>query len=131
MEFLATEYLASVNQRKLLQSYKGRDHDYFVSEIIEQIARKESHGLRGQPPFRAAVERWVLGDARARGETHQWMYDFYNLSDVLERAGFVDIRRCAWGQSMIPGWEAMGLERDVEGREYKTDSLYVECRKAG
>ena len=71
----------------------------------------------------------MLGDARERGETHQWMYDYYNLSELLKDAGFRDITRKNWNESAISNWRGMGLEVAQTGEEYKPTSLYVECIK--
>jgi hypothetical protein len=49
--------------------------------------------------------------------------------NVLSEAGFVDIQVRSWNDSAIKDWVAMGLEVDESGREYKPESLYVECRK--
>ena len=106
-----------------------RQHDSFVHEILEQSVRKEAFGSSLRPPLQRTLENWLLGDARRRGETHQWMYDRFNLTDVLQKAGFAGIRVCAWNESAIVGWTTMGLEVDASGNEYMSNSLYVECRK--
>jgi hypothetical protein len=70
------------------------------------------------------------GFFRQSGEIHQWMYDRYSLSRLLERAGFSGIRRCRAGESDIEGFAGHALEV-VGGRERKPDSLYMEASKAG
>ena len=77
----------------------------------------------------AWCERLLLGDARARGETHQWMWDRVNIRAALLDAGFSNVNVCSWETSDIAGWRHMGLERTDNGDEYKPRSLYVECKK--
>jgi len=71
----------------------------------------------------------LLGDARARGETHQWMWDRVNIRAALAGVGFSDIVVRSWEESAIPDWKNTGLERASDNTEYKPESLYVECRK--
>lgn len=104
------------------------DHDVYVAAILEQSVRREAHGTSLQSRPRRIVENLIMGDARKRGETHQWMYDFKNLSALLERTGFSDVRRVAYDVSEIPGWDEYGLDRDETGGEYKPESLYVEAK---
>jgi SAM-dependent methyltransferase len=103
------------------------DHDAYVAPILEQSVRRESHGTSLQARPRRIVENLILGDARKRGETHQWMYDFKNLSALLVRNGFRDPRRMSFDESAIPGWNEYGLDRDEAGGEYKPESLYIEA----
>jgi SAM-dependent methyltransferase len=104
-------------------------HDARVAELLEQSVRKEAAGTNTQSGWRRRAEKAILGDARARGETHQWMYDRFNLRRIVEQAGFRDFRIKSWNVSDIPDWEKIGLELLAQGPEYKVDSLYVECRK--
>jgi SAM-dependent methyltransferase len=105
-----------------------RHHDELVAALLEQAVRRESVATRGRKGLAAALERVVVGDARRRGETHQWMYDWANLTALLEAAGFDSIRRLAHDSSGIPDWGSYGLDRDEAGGEYKPGSLYVEAR---
>lgn len=104
-------------------------HDLAVASILEQSVRRASQAARGQRGLRVWLENLVLGDARARGETHMWMWDRLNLRAVLMDAGFVDIKVCGWNQGDIEGWQQAGLEVAADGSEYKPESLYLECRK--
>jgi SAM-dependent methyltransferase len=102
-------------------------HDQYVAAILEQSVRREARGTSLQSGPRRFVENLIMGDARNRGETHQWMYDFKNLSELLGRTGYSDIRRCTFDESSIPDWDSYGLDRDESGGEYKPESLYVEA----
>jgi SAM-dependent methyltransferase len=106
-------------------------HDDAIAPILEQCVRREGYGTRHQKPLRRWLENRILGDARKRGETHQWMYDRVNLAALLIRTGFRDPVVQTHTRSLIPDWDAYGLERNRQGGEYKPDSLYMEARKIG
>jgi SAM-dependent methyltransferase len=103
------------------------DHDRYVAEILEQSVRRDAYAMRGQSPPRRVLERILVGDARRRGETHQWMYDEANLGQLLRTCGFREIRRVSFEESSIPEWSGYGLDTDEAGNEYKPGSLYVEA----
>ncbi|ORV91733.1 hypothetical protein AWC12_03455 [Mycolicibacterium iranicum] len=117
--------------RSYLKSLEGggssRDHDDYVAAVLEQSVRREAFGTSNQRGPRRLLENLFLGDARKRGETHQWMYDHKNLADLLARAGFVDIRRWSFGESGIAHWADYRLELDDVGGEYKPNTLYMEA----
>lgn len=98
-------------------------HDEIIAGILEQSVRKEASGTAQQTPVRRWLENRILGDARRRGETHQWMYDRVNLAVLLEQAGFRDVTLQPFNQSGIPGWKTYGL--DLE--EHRMESLYMEA----
>jgi hypothetical protein len=106
-------------------------HDTKVAAMLEQCVRKEAEGSSRQAPFRRALENMMLGDARKRGHTHQWMWDRFNLGAVLTQAGFGDISVESHQSSRLPKWASYGLEVDDTGAEYKAGSLYVEAAKLG
>ena len=103
------------------------DHDRFVGEILEQSVRRDAYAMRGQTGLRRFLELVLVGDARRRGETHQWMYDEANLSQLLQTCGFSEIRRVDYDESSVPGWSEYGLDLDEQGGEYKPGSLYLEA----
>jgi len=104
-------------------------HDAYVSAILEQSVRKESFGTSQQPPFKRFIENFVLGNARKRGETHQWMYDRYNLNALLFSVGLKKLWIQQYNTSQIPNWNEYGLDLDERGNEYKPGSLYIEAEK--
>jgi len=104
-------------------------HENLIAAVIEQSVRREAHGTSRQVPWRRFVENAVLGDARRRGETHQWMYDRFSLSALLSELGYRDPQVMRFNDSHIPGWPEYRLEVDEHGSEYKPGSLYVEARK--
>jgi predicted SAM-dependent methyltransferase len=105
------------------------EHEDHIAEIIEQMVRKEAFGTSRQPPLRRAVENLLLGDARRRGETHQWMYDRFSLTSLLLGLGFREPMVQAYDTSRIPDWNRYGLDLDEEGKPHKKRSLYLEVRR--
>jgi hypothetical protein len=89
----------------------------------------EAYGSSHQKPFLRMMEKVLLGDARRRGETHQWLYDKVNLSILLIRLGYKDPRISRYDESQIPNWRRFGLEENDLGDEYKPGSLYIEAQK--
>jgi SAM-dependent methyltransferase len=103
------------------------EHERYVAAIIEQMVRREASETSQQGPLRRKLENLALGDARKRGETHQWMYDRVTLPLVLERARFRDVTVVDETKSAIVGWDSVDLDRGPDGGEYKPCSLYVEA----
>jgi len=128
LEVLVRRYLRSVGECDRGEA-DGARHEATIAAFLEQCVRREAAGARRLPPVRRWIENALIGDARRRGETHQWMYDRHNLPAVLRDAGFDDVRVRAWNESAIPGWPEFGLETDERGGEFQPDSLYVECRR--
>jgi SAM-dependent methyltransferase len=118
----ARDYLESLEQER-------PNHDDMLIPLLAQSVQREAHGTSLQSPLRRRVENLVLGDARRRGQTHQWAYDRVNLHQILEANGFVDFEVVEPNQSKIPGWVETGLEVDPDGTIYKPGSLWVEARK--
>jgi SAM-dependent methyltransferase len=128
LETYIAEYNKSLASDDLTRDASVR-HDARVANILEQSVRKASSATWGRRKgLRLWLENRLIGDARARGETHQWMWDRLNARAVLMDAGFVDITLRSWNESGIEGWD-QGLELGSDGREYKAGSLYMECRK--
>ena len=72
LEVKCRDYLVHIDhcEGNLLEA--GR-HDAYISAIIEQCVRRESVGVSRQSALRRRLENVLRGDARRRGETHQWM----------------------------------------------------------
>jgi predicted SAM-dependent methyltransferase len=108
---------------------EGDNHDATVEPFLEQSVRRHAFGTSQQTPARRRIENLLLGDARRRGETHQWMYDSLNLTQMLIANGFTDIRRVDEKTSAIPGWSEIGLDVLPDGSPYKPGSLWMEATK--
>lgn len=105
------------------------EHDGYVAAIIEQSVRREASGTSKQGPVRRYFENLFLGDARRRGETHQWMYDRFNLANLLSELGYREPTQRDNRTSGIPDWSKYGLDTNERGEEYKPGSLYLEAVK--
>ncbi len=105
-------------------------HDIFFEPLLLMSVRREAHGTSQQKPSRRFVENLLLGDARKRGENHQWMYDRFNLAALLKKNGFSKVSVQSFDSSLIQGWNELGLDKAQNGSEYKPESLYVEGIKA-
>ena len=126
--FLCKSYIDSYEKYDLKNEISEK-HDDFVSAILEQSVRKEAYGSSQQNIFLRKIENIILGDARKRGETHQWMYDKLNLTNILKEIGFKNIKVKTYCTSDIDNWNNYGLDLDKEDREYKPGSLYIEAQK--
>jgi SAM-dependent methyltransferase len=104
-------------------------HDAYIARLIEQSVRKEATGTCMQKPCRRFIENIVLGDARQRGETHQWMYDRISLCALLTSLGYKNPQLRRYDTSAIPDWNLYGLDLNDSGGEYKPESLYMEANK--
>ena len=106
------------------------EHDSLLEPLLLMSVRREAHGTSQQRPFRRFVENRLLGDARKRGETHQWMYDRFNLAALLQSCGFTDPCVRSFDRSALDDWQLLGLDKDEAGNEYKPESLYMEATKS-
>lgn len=128
IEHACREYMTHISESEINPECV-KDHDAYVAALIEQSVRREASGTSQQRPLRRYLENLFLGDARRRGETHQWMYDRFNLTYLLSELGFKDPTRKDNQTSGIAGWSRFGLDTDDNGAEYKPGSLYMEAMK--
>ena len=128
LERICKSYVAHVSLCDSDETERGR-HDEYVARVLEQSVRREAHGTSQQAPFRRFVENLMLGDARRRGETHQWMYDRINLTERLIAAGYSETHWQDQDRSLIPDWAGIGLDVNANGDEFNPGSLYVEAVK--
>lgn len=70
-----------------------------------------------------------IGRFRLSGEVHQWMYDRYSLSVLLEKCGMTDIIQRSATESYLQDWVKWNLDTETDGTIYKPDSLYMEGKK--
>ncbi len=96
-------------------------------------------GHRVTSRIRESVLKRLLGEEyralqtgrfRQGGEIHQWMYDRYSLSILLERSGFEKILEKTARESDIPEWASFHLDVTPDGIIYKPDSLFMEATKS-
>ena len=127
-ELACRAYLTSL-ERSLADHAAANGHEDSIALLVEQSVRREAAGTSLQSPARRCLENLVLGDARQRGETHQWAYDRVNLGELLRRTGHRDCTVHAFDTSSIPGWIGYGLDSDAHGGPHQPGSLYVEALK--
>ncbi len=108
---------------------EAQSHEQYIAAIIEQSVRREAFSTRNLPPIQKRLLTLLFGDARRRGETHQWMYDRISIVTLLTRLGFRDPQICSFNTSAIPDWNSYGLDCNPDGTPAKKNSLYVEVRK--
>jgi predicted SAM-dependent methyltransferase len=70
-----------------------------------------------------------IGRFRQSGEAHQWMYDHYSLTLLLEQCGLENIVKRTAVDSYIPDWVSFNLDIELDGTVYKPDSLFMEAIK--
>jgi SAM-dependent methyltransferase len=128
LETVVRAYLSHLSLSERDPQEAGR-HDAYVAAVIEQCVRREAFGSARQKPIQRRMENILLGDARRRGQTHQWLYDKVNLSGRLTGLGFREVRICRYDDSRVPDWARYGLDVNENGGEYKPGSLYVEAIK--
>lgn len=128
LENLCRKYLSHISACEHNIDETDR-HEKYVESIIEQSVRKEAYGTSQQHPFRRLVENLILGDARRRGETHQWMYDRISLKTKMLKSGYSDVYEQKFNTSRISNWAKYALDVDANGNQYKRDSLYMEAIK--
>jgi SAM-dependent methyltransferase len=126
LELICRRYLDHL-ERSAQNTDEWSRHDEFVAALLEQSVRREAFGTSQQGPVRRSIESALIGDARRRGETHQWMYDWMSLSALLSRTGFERVERHRFETSGIPRWMEYGLDVNERSEEYKPGSLYVEA----
>jgi hypothetical protein len=108
---------------------RAEHHDEVIAGFLEQSVRRHAAATAHHRPWRRRLEETLLGDARRRGETHQWMYDRVNLGWALKKAGFHGARTLRYDESGIPAWAQFQLDSDAAGGPRMPGSLYMECIK--
>jgi hypothetical protein len=78
---------------------------------------------------KADLEAIQVGRYRQTGALHKWMYDSQSLGNLLQKAGFAEVKKVGPKESRIPGWAGFNLDSDADGCVYKADSMYVEAIK--
>ncbi|MFB2771541.1 methyltransferase domain-containing protein [Pelatocladus sp. BLCC-F211] len=103
---------------------------YFLKQIYRFLRCRE---YRRESLFKILLgheyNALQIGRFRQGGEVHQWMYDRYSLSILLEKCGFQNIIQRTAIESYIPGWVDFNLDTEADGTVYKPDSIFVEAIK--
>lgn len=127
-ELLCRDYVRHID-RSLAEPLEAAAHEEFIGAALEQSVRRQAAGASGRKGLAGWVENMVLGDARRRGETHQWMYDRISLPHILKSSGYAEVSIQTFTSSRIPGWNEIALDRNSQDGEYTPGSLYIEAEK--
>lgn len=127
---------------------ESRNNDAFLLErngqetrlLIENIRKNnltKTHNLSVFSKIKNSIKKIVfkdnikaleIGKFRLGGEIHQWMYDRYSLSKLLEKNGFTNFKVVTATTSSIPNWNSFELD-SIGNAVRKPDSLFVEATK--
>jgi len=112
-----------IGEKSVYKPSKKKLLKTFIKRSLLKIFKK----LKLQEPVPGA-KIVNTGKFRLSGEIHQWMYDRFSLSQLLEKSGFKDIRICNAHESSIPNWAENNLDV-FKGEIRKPDSLFIEAEK--
>jgi SAM-dependent methyltransferase len=98
----------------IVDSYRANPGE----DAAVQFMRDTILGQEARPASLGARVRDALGNAQ-----HRWMWDYPGLAKELREAGFVDIRRASYGDSLDAAFS------EVEEEDRWTGCLGIECRK--
>jgi predicted SAM-dependent methyltransferase len=93
--------------------------DFFLTESNEPLLK----------PLSQIYSALRIGNFRQSGEVHQWMYDRYSLSVLLEKCGLEQIVQRQATESYLPDWASFNLDTEPDGSVYKPESLFMEAIK--
>jgi hypothetical protein len=105
---------------------------------LSWIARRIRNILINPSSIREAVierllgqdyENLQVGRFRRSGEVHQWMYDRFSLSRLLQEVGFEGVIQRTAVESYVPNWSTFNLDTESDGTVCKPDSLFMEAIK--
>ncbi|MBC7523187.1 MAG: methyltransferase domain-containing protein [Flavobacterium sp.] len=80
--------------------------------------------LSTKPINDSANKLMEIGKFRLGGEIHQWMYDRFSLTRLLEKVGFQDVIVRSATESYIPDWKNYELDSTEENA-----SIFIEAKK--
>jgi SAM-dependent methyltransferase len=135
------DYLAAdpVHNQNFVIQRLGREAKSLIAALQQSKQNQQSHPVEIPLSERESLLHSLLGDIdyralqigrfRQSGEVHQWMYDRYSLSRLLEQVGFERVRICQANESAIPNFGDYQLDVEPDGQIRKPDSLFVEAVK--
>ena len=103
---------------KILQENNFKT-SFFTSKKVKNLFKKIVY---------KSSTAFQIGRFRLGGEIHQWMYDRYSLSCLLQDVGFKEIKICNGFESEITNWDSYQLDV-INGKIRKPDSLFIEAKK--
>lgn len=99
-----------------------------AKDSIEKI-RSNPDNIKSTSHSTIPFDPLKIGQFRLAGGVHQWMYDRYSLSKLLQEAGFKDIKACGADESRIPDFNSYLLDIETDGSTRKPSSLFMEAFK--
>ncbi|MDX1976967.1 MAG: methyltransferase domain-containing protein [Pseudanabaenaceae cyanobacterium bins.68] len=108
----------------LVERLRSKNFGRIVKKLRMAIARFFVFVILGQDSAKA----FDIGLFRTSGEVHQWMYDRFSMTRVLQQSGFINIRICQANESSIPSFSSYCLDI-INGKVRKPDSLFIEACK--
>lgn len=130
LEQLAQRYLTALAGQENAQTLAL--HSEATEEIFDQMVRHRPKHRDQQPLVNRLVEGLLVGDNDKSGTMHRWMYDRLSLSQLMQQAGFEEIRKYTAVTSGIEGWRGFLLDAEADGtpcRHNTPRSLYMEARR--
>lgn len=104
--------------------------------IIQRVGSEVKNALKSireknLKPNKKCIKKSAeeIGNFRASGEVHKWMYDEFSLSELLKKIGFKDIKRQNADTSYIKNFNLYLLDIEEDGSVRKPDSLFMEAVK--
>lgn len=98
----------------------------FVSKTLIRTLRGK---IKGYLLKKLRISKVItIGNFRLKGEIHQWMYDRYSLTELLNRFGGESITVTDAYTSSINNWSTYKLDV-IESGVRKPDSLFIEAIK--
>ena len=101
----------------------NKSEAFSLSKFRSRVKSKLIHML-----LKDDVKALSIGQFRLGGEIHQWMYDRYSLSELLQKHGFANVKVVSSTESQIPNWSNYNLDM-MDGKVRKPDSLFMEVQK--
>jgi hypothetical protein len=95
-----------------------REIERKLPDASNRFMRIAHLGTESMPKTLLQRARWVFG-----GSAHLWMWDEYSIGAELDRAGFVNIRRCDFGDSS----DSMFARVEDAGRFHDAEHDIREC----
>jgi predicted SAM-dependent methyltransferase len=110
-------HLKEVNKKDISQYLKSKIRNFKIKTLFLKMI------LRNEYKF------YESGKFRMNGEVHQWMFDRFSLTRLLENSGYKNIKVCTAFESRITNWNSYFLDVTKEGNIRKPDSLFIEANK--
>jgi len=107
-----------IEMKKIIEA--GKNYKYSRKKLFKESIKQIRQKLFG---------KYLLGKFRLSGEIHQWMYDSFSLSRLLETEGFLKIVIRDAFTSYLEEWKEYNLDTEPDGSIYKPDSNYIEAIK--